>query len=77
MPGFPPCINSMLCSPLEEERLSGTLILGELIGEGGEVTSCMLAYTSEPMAGVLASMRFPAVFEYTPARPPASLHAHV
>jgi len=54
MPGFPPCINSMLCSPLEEERLRGALILGELIGEGGEVTACMLAYTSEPMAGMLA-----------------------
>ena len=33
---FPPCINSMLCSPLEEERLSGSLVLAELIGEGGE-----------------------------------------
>jgi hypothetical protein len=43
MPSFPPCINSMLCSPLEEERLSGTLILGELIGEGGEVNACARA----------------------------------
>ena len=30
---FSPCINSMLCSPLPEERLSGTLILSELISQ--------------------------------------------
>ena len=33
---FPPCINSLLCSPVQEERLSGTLILAELIQQGGE-----------------------------------------
>jgi hypothetical protein len=71
MPGFPPCINSMLCSPLEEERLSGALILGELIGEGGEVTACMLAYTSEPMAGMLAKIR------YMQDAPPYSIYARL
>ena len=74
MPGFPPCINSMLCSPLEEERLSGTLILGELIGEGGEVTACMLAYTSDAMAGMLAWIRYvQGAPPYSNIRPPCCL----
>ena len=57
MPSFPPCINSMLCSPIKEEQLSGTLILAELIGEGGErAVNCIFGACAVAMASLLGTL---------------------
>lgn len=54
---FPPCINSMLCSPMQEERLSGTLILAELIHQGGEdAVQRIFSYCAVAVASLLANL---------------------
>jgi len=57
LPSFSPCINSMLCSPLPEERLSGTLILSELISQGEEEAVKLIFRTcAVAVASLLANL---------------------